>query len=156
MRRTKIVATLGPATDAPGVIEDVIRRGTDVVRLNFSHGSAADHEKRVRAVRAASERAGKHVAVLGDLQGPLRQPHPVPVDAGTVHPGGEFYPGVEDLVGTCHSPLLGRTTACSPRDIVVAVADRLRTLAYGRCAGRRGQRRPIGRPNLGRHTVNTV
>jgi pyruvate kinase len=70
LRRTKIVATLGPATDAPGVLEDVIRRGADVVRLNFSHGTAADHEKRVLAVRAASERAGKHVAVLGDLQGP--------------------------------------------------------------------------------------
>jgi pyruvate kinase len=70
LRRTKIVATLGPATDAPGVLEDVIRRGADVVRLNFSHGSTADHEKRVHTVRAASERAGKHVAVLGDLQGP--------------------------------------------------------------------------------------
>ncbi|HSD53444.1 MAG TPA: pyruvate kinase [Burkholderiales bacterium] len=70
LRRTKIVATLGPATDAPGVLEDVIRRGADVVRLNFSHGGRGDHEKRVRAVRAASELAGRHVAVLGDLQGP--------------------------------------------------------------------------------------
>jgi len=70
LRRTKIVATLGPATDAPGVLEDVIRRGADVVRLNFSHGVRADQVKRVEAVRAASERVGKHVAVLGDLQGP--------------------------------------------------------------------------------------
>ena len=70
LRRTKIVATLGPATDAPGVLEDVIRRGADVVRLNFSHGIRADQVKRVEAVRAASERVGKHVAVLGDLQGP--------------------------------------------------------------------------------------
>jgi len=70
LRRTKIVATLGPATDAPGVLEDVIRRGADVVRLNFSHGEPGDQRKRVAAVRAASERAGKHVAVLGDLQGP--------------------------------------------------------------------------------------
>ena len=67
LRRTKIVATLGPATDAPGVLEDVIRRGADVVRLNFSHGVRADQVKRVEAVRAASERVGKHVAVLGDL-----------------------------------------------------------------------------------------
>ncbi|MDQ1241435.1 MAG: pyruvate kinase, partial [Pseudomonadota bacterium] len=43
LRRTKIVATLGPATDAPGVLEDLIRRGADVVRVNFSHGEAADH-----------------------------------------------------------------------------------------------------------------
>jgi pyruvate kinase len=70
LRRTKIVATLGPATDAPGVLEDVIRRGADVVRLNFSHGEPGDQKKRVAAVRAASERVGKHVAVLGDLQGP--------------------------------------------------------------------------------------
>ena len=70
LRRTKIVATLGPATDAPGVLEDMIRRGADVVRLNFSHGVRADQVKRVEAVRAASERVGKHVAVLGDLQGP--------------------------------------------------------------------------------------
>jgi pyruvate kinase len=70
LRRTKIVATLGPATDAPAVLEDVIRRGADVVRLNFSHGGPGDHDKRVAAVRAASERVGKHVAVLGDLQGP--------------------------------------------------------------------------------------
>jgi pyruvate kinase len=68
LRRTKIVATLGPATDAPGILEDVIRRGADVVRVNFSHGEAADHRKRVEGVAAAA--VGKHVAVLGDLQGP--------------------------------------------------------------------------------------
>ena len=70
LRRTKIVATLGPATDAPGVLEDVIRRGADVVRVNFSHGKAEDHRKRVDGVRRAAAAAGKKVAVLGDLQGP--------------------------------------------------------------------------------------
>jgi pyruvate kinase len=70
LRRTKIVATLGPATDAPGVLEDVIRRGADVVRVNFSHGEPGDHAKRVEAVRSAAQKVGKHVAVLGDLQGP--------------------------------------------------------------------------------------
>ena len=70
LRRTKIVATLGPATDAPGVLEDVIRRGADVVRVNFSHGDPEDHAKRVDGVRKAAAAAGKHVAVLGDLQGP--------------------------------------------------------------------------------------
>ena len=69
-RRTKIVATLGPATDAPGVLEDVIRGGADVLRVNFSHGEAADHERRVRRAREAAENVGKHVALLGDLQGP--------------------------------------------------------------------------------------
>jgi len=70
LRRTKIVATLGPATDAPGVLEDLLRRGADVVRVNFSHGEAADHRRRLEAVRRAATAVGKHVAVLGDLQGP--------------------------------------------------------------------------------------
>jgi pyruvate kinase len=70
LRRTKIVATLGPATDAPGVLEDVIRRGADVVRLNFSHGEADDQRRRVEGVRQAAAAVGKHVAILGDLQGP--------------------------------------------------------------------------------------
>ncbi len=70
LRRTKIVATLGPATDVPGVLEDVIRRGADVVRVNFSHGEADDHARRVAGARRAGDAVGKHVAVLGDLQGP--------------------------------------------------------------------------------------
>jgi pyruvate kinase len=70
LRRTKIVATLGPATDTQGVLEDVIRRGADVVRVNFSHGDAEAHRRRVESVRRAAAAVGKHVAVLGDLQGP--------------------------------------------------------------------------------------
>ena len=70
LRRTKIVATLGPATDSQAVLEDIIRRGADVVRINFSHGVAADHRARVDGVRRAAAALGKHVAVLGDLQGP--------------------------------------------------------------------------------------
>jgi pyruvate kinase len=69
-RRTKIVATLGPATDAPGVLEDVIRAGADVVRVNFSHGTPGDHARRVDDARRAAEAVGKDIAVLGDLQGP--------------------------------------------------------------------------------------
>lgn len=70
IRRTKIVATLGPASDRPGVLDAMIKAGVDVVRLNFSHGSADDHRKRVDAVRAAAERYARNVAILGDLQGP--------------------------------------------------------------------------------------
>lgn len=69
-RRTKIVATLGPATDKPEALEAIVRAGVDVVRLNFSHGEAADHQRRVQELRAASARVGKDVGVLGDLQGP--------------------------------------------------------------------------------------
>jgi pyruvate kinase len=70
LRCTKILATLGPATDAPGVLEDILRAGVNVVRLNFSHGSAAHHAERVAAVRAAALKLGREVAILGDLQGP--------------------------------------------------------------------------------------
>ncbi len=70
LRRTKILATLGPATDAPGVLEAILRAGVDVVRLNFSHGSAEQHAARVAAVRIAAHNLGREVAILGDLQGP--------------------------------------------------------------------------------------
>jgi len=69
-KRTKIVATLGPATDRPGVLERLLRAGVDVVRLNFSHGGAADRERRVRMVRETAAALGQDVAILGDLQGP--------------------------------------------------------------------------------------
>ncbi len=70
LRRTKIVATLGPATDNPAVLKDIIRAGVDVVRLNFSHGAVADHARRLGLVRTAARQAGRYVGVLGDLQGP--------------------------------------------------------------------------------------
>ncbi|WP_193161357.1 pyruvate kinase [Microbulbifer hainanensis] len=70
IRHTKIVATLGPGTDKPRVIEEMVRAGVNIVRLNFSHGSAEDHRRRVDEVRRAATAQGKTVAVLGDLQGP--------------------------------------------------------------------------------------
>uniref|UniRef100_A0A486XXC8 Pyruvate kinase n=1 Tax=Rheinheimera sp. BAL341 TaxID=1708203 RepID=A0A486XXC8_9GAMM len=69
-RRTKIVATLGPATSTQTSIEKLIQAGATVFRLNFSHGSADDHRERAAMVRAAADKLGAHVAILGDLQGP--------------------------------------------------------------------------------------
>ena len=69
-RATKIVATLGPASSDPALLEQMIRAGVNVVRLNFSHGKAEDHVERARLVRQASERAGREVAIMADLQGP--------------------------------------------------------------------------------------
>jgi pyruvate kinase len=69
-RRTKIVATLGPATDDVNVLDSIIQAGTDVVRVNFSHGRIDDHRKRIEMVRKAAGRADRYVGVLGDLQGP--------------------------------------------------------------------------------------
>ncbi len=69
-RRTKIVATLGPATDDATVLEGIIAAGVDVARINLSHGSAADHVRRVDAVRAAAAAARRDIGILADLQGP--------------------------------------------------------------------------------------
>ncbi|MDR2156145.1 MAG: pyruvate kinase, partial [Burkholderiaceae bacterium] len=69
-RATKIVATLGPASSDPALLEEMIRVGVSVVRLNFSHGKTQDHVERARLVREASARAGREVALMADLQGP--------------------------------------------------------------------------------------
>ncbi|MEW5836610.1 MAG: pyruvate kinase [Pseudomonadota bacterium] len=70
VRRTKIVATLGPATDAPGMLEKIIAEGVNVARLNLSHGTPDDHRARAEAVRAAAAKVGVEVGILADLQGP--------------------------------------------------------------------------------------
>ncbi len=70
LRRTRIIATLGPATDAPGMLKRILAEGVDVVRLNFSHGNPDDHRVRAAAARAAAAELGREVAILGDLQGP--------------------------------------------------------------------------------------
>ena len=69
-RSTKIVATLGPASSSPEVLEKMIRAGVDVVRLNFSHGTAQDHIDRATLVRNMAKKAGREVAIMADLQGP--------------------------------------------------------------------------------------
>lgn len=69
-RRTKILATLGPATDSLEKIQAIIAAGANTVRMNFSHGQAQDHIERAERVRQAAKNLGKYVAILGDLQGP--------------------------------------------------------------------------------------
>lgn len=70
LRRTKIVATLGPATDSPETLAAVIAAGVDVTRLNFSHGSAEDHIERAHRVRETARAQNRYTAILADLQGP--------------------------------------------------------------------------------------
>jgi pyruvate kinase len=70
VRRTRIIATLGPASSAPAIIDELIAAGVDVFRLNFSHGTHDVHAGTFRAVRAAAARAGRDVAILQDLSGP--------------------------------------------------------------------------------------
>ena len=70
LRSTKIVATLGPASSDPAVLERMVRAGVDVVRLNFSHGTADDHLARATLVKEISRKTGRTVAIMCDLQGP--------------------------------------------------------------------------------------
>ncbi|QKT04270.1 pyruvate kinase [Ectothiorhodospiraceae bacterium 2226] len=70
LRRTKIIATLGPATDEPKMLDKIIEAGVDVVRVNFSHGTAEQHIERAERVRNRARAHGRQVGVLADLQGP--------------------------------------------------------------------------------------
>jgi len=70
MRRTKIIATTGPATDKPGMLEKLFAAGTDVFRLNYSHQTHAHHEQRVREIRRMSKKQKRAVGIIADLQGP--------------------------------------------------------------------------------------
>ncbi len=89
-RATKIVATLGPASSSPEVLERMIAAGVDVVRLNFSHGKAQDHIDRATSVRDAAKKAGKEVAIMADLQGPKIRVGRLEGDRTTLVPGQKF------------------------------------------------------------------
>jgi pyruvate kinase len=113
LRRTKIVATLGPATDDPTVLADMVRAGVDVVRLNFSHGAVADHARRVEQVREAARHAGRYIGVLGDLQGPKIRIDRFVAGKITLQDGAEFTldaslavdAGTENSVGIAYKKL---------------------------------------------------
>ena len=70
MRRTKIVCTIGPATSATEKLRDIIRAGADILRLNFSHGTIAEHRETARRIQAVAAELDKPVAILQDLPGP--------------------------------------------------------------------------------------
>ena len=118
-RRTKIVATLGPATDAPGALDDIVRAGVDVVRLNMSHGAPEEHRSRVRALREAAHRLGRVVGVLCDLQGPKIRIAGFRDGPVTLESGSEFFidpslgeaDGTVDGVGIGYAGLPGDVSA---------------------------------------------
>ena len=115
-RHTKIVATLGPASSDPVVLERMIRAGVDVVRLNFSHGKAQDHIDRAALVREVAARVGKPVAIMADLQGPKIRVGKFAEGKVMLQPGAAFVldaqrrePGTIDIVGLDYKEL--------PRDV---------------------------------------
>ena len=115
-RATKIVATLGPASSAPEVLERMIRAGVDVVRLNFSHGTAQDHIDRANLVREVAKKVGKEVAIMADLQGPK-------IRVGKMEGGKAMLVAGETLVLDAASTALGTSARVGldykelPRDV---------------------------------------
>ncbi|MCE1163460.1 MAG: pyruvate kinase [Thiomonas sp.] len=120
-RATKIVATIGPASSSPDVLERMIAAGVDVVRLNFSHGKAQDHIDRAQLIRETADRLGKAVAIMADLQGPKIRVGRFKDGKVMLQPGHKFI-----LDATCE---LGDENRCGldykdlPRD--VRAGDRL-------------------------------
>ncbi len=118
-RRTKIVATLGPATDDAAVLEELIRAGADVLRINFSHGDADDQASRVETVRTVAAKVGHNVAIMGDLQGPKIRieafvSSPITLDDGqdfTLDTAMDPTQGTEECVGVAYPDLVSDVTA---------------------------------------------
>jgi pyruvate kinase len=90
MRRTKIIATIGPASAAPGILEALIAAGMDVARLNFSHGTHREHKTLIRRIRDAARRQGRTVAILQDLAGPKIRVGNLPEPGIILEPGRSF------------------------------------------------------------------
>ncbi len=88
-RRTKIVATVGPASREPGVLWALISAGADVLRLNFSHGTAEEHAENIRRIRDAAAAVGREVGILGDLPGPKLRLDDLGHDVVVLHSGDE-------------------------------------------------------------------
>jgi pyruvate kinase len=124
IRRTKIIATLGPATDPENVLAGVIEAGADVLRINMSHGSPEDQLARARQVRETASRLNREVAILADLQGPkIRVEEFVngsvtldPGDSFTLDSGADPAPGNGSGVGVTYKGLAGDV---SPGDVLM-------------------------------------
>ena len=86
-RRTKIVATVGPASSSPEVLRELFDAGVDVFRLNFAHGTPEDQAENVRRIRAVSEEVGREVGIMGDLPGPKLRIGDLEDDVAVLHSG---------------------------------------------------------------------
>lgn len=124
LRRTKIIATLGPATDTDAALLQLLAEGVDVVRLNFSHGTAAEHVDRAGRARVAAASLGREVAVLADLQGPKIRIERFVDGPVTLQPEAPFVldcdpdaaPGDVNRVGVSYPALCGEV---EPGDVLV-------------------------------------
>ncbi len=99
-KRTKIIATIGPASSTPAVIARLIRAGMDAARLNFSHGERKDHVRRIKLIRAEAAKTGKQIAIIQDLQGPKLRVGLMQNDAVTLRHGDPITVTTRKITGT--------------------------------------------------------
>lgn len=118
LRRTKIVTTLGPATDRDNNLEKIIRAGANVVRMNFSHGEAADHIQRANQVRDIAKKLGTHVAILGDLQGPKIRVSTFKSGKVELNIGDKFTLDSDMAKGEGHQSAVGLDYKDLPKDVI--------------------------------------
>jgi len=97
--KTRIVATIGPASSTPPVLEQMIRAGMNVARLNFSHGEFSAHGQNIENIRAASKAAGRPVAIMADLSGPKMRIGKIGAEPIQLKVGGRFTLTTEDILG---------------------------------------------------------
>lgn len=113
-RRTKIVATLGPATDDTDTLVNLFVAGVDVVRINFSHGSAESQAERIERVRGIAAQVGRNIAIMGDLQGPKIRIESFVSGSTMLEKGAAFTldtamdksAGTDDAVGVAYTDLV--------------------------------------------------
>ncbi|MFW2438546.1 MAG: pyruvate kinase [Arenicellales bacterium] len=98
--KTKLVCTIGPASDSPQMITKMIDAGMNIARLNFSHGSFEYHGKVIKNIRAASKHTGKRIAIMADLPGPKMRIGEFSDDSVTLKKDAKFTLRVEDIIGT--------------------------------------------------------
>jgi|DewCreStandDraft_1066081.scaffolds.fasta_scaffold02571_4 pyruvate kinase len=115
MPRTRIVCTLGPASQSPEVIRGLLRAGMDVVRINFSHGDHQTHHQTIDLVRAIAKEEGRTVAFLGDLQGPRVRVGPIAGESVELLPGQRLTLTTRPVLGT--ASLISVTAPTLPRDV---------------------------------------
>jgi pyruvate kinase len=97
--KAKIVATIGPASESPEILEQMIRAGMNVARLNFSHGEFETHGRNILNIREAAKRAGQPVAIMADLSGPKMRIGNLGVDSIQLKAGDRFSLTTEEIVG---------------------------------------------------------
>jgi len=98
--KTKIVATIGPASESSEMLERLIRAGLNVARLNFSHGDPTGHAERIQRIRSAAKSVGRRVAIMADLPGPKIRIGKIEPEPIQLHVGDNFTLTIEEVVGT--------------------------------------------------------